>query len=101
MRLFAKPVPHSNIVGGGLMLCSSNGQAHFIVNFMGAAAGITPAETKALSEQFAHFVNNHDVVVPDRTEENCPGHVASARDPKICGRCGTHIDSMRPDDDQP
>lgn len=29
-------------------------------------------------------------------EEDCPGHVASISDPKICGRCGTHIDSLRP-----
>lgn len=29
------------------------------------------------------------------TEENCPGHVASLHDLKICGRCGIHIDSLR------
>ena len=29
-------------------------------------------------------------------EQSCPGHVASKNDPKICGRCGTHIDSLRP-----
>lgn len=33
------------------------------------------------------------------TEETCLGHVASANNSKICGRCGTHIDSLRPDDD--
>lgn len=32
------------------------------------------------------------------TEENCPGHVASRADPKVCDRCGIHIDSLRPDD---
>ena len=32
------------------------------------------------------------------TEETCPGHVASD-DPKVCVHCGTHIDSMRPPDD--
>lgn len=31
-------------------------------------------------------------------EDSCPGHVASASDPKVCGRCGVHIDSLRPDD---
>lgn len=35
--------------------------------------------------------------VPD--EESCPGHVASENDPKVCGRCGVHIDSLRPPDD--
>jgi hypothetical protein len=33
------------------------------------------------------------------TEETCPDHVASESNPKICGRCGVHIDSFRPDDD--
>jgi hypothetical protein len=33
-------------------------------------------------------------------EESCPGHVASERDAKICGRCGIHIDSLRPDEAQ-
>lgn len=28
----------------------------------------------------------------------CSGHVASARDPKICGRCGVHIDELRPEE---
>lgn len=32
-------------------------------------------------------------------EQNCPGHVASERNPKICGRCGCHIDSLRLDID--
>lgn len=32
------------------------------------------------------------------TEEPCPEHVASFDDPKICGRCGMHVDSMRPDE---
>lgn len=31
-------------------------------------------------------------------ENDCPGHVASDGDPKVCGRCGVHIDSLRPDD---
>ena len=32
------------------------------------------------------------------SENNCPGHVASADNPKVCDRCGTHIDSLRPPD---
>jgi hypothetical protein len=31
-----------------------------------------------------------------RREESCPGHVASEDDPKVCGRCGLHIDELRP-----
>lgn len=28
---------------------------------------------------------------------NCPGHVASDEDRRVCGRCGTHVDSERAD----
>lgn len=31
-------------------------------------------------------------------EQDCPGHIASDDNPKICGRCGVHIDSLRPPD---
>lgn len=34
---------------------------------------------------------------PRVTEENCPGHVASEGDPKICAHCGVPIDALRPD----
>ena len=68
MRLSAKEVPHSSTVGGGLTLCDPKGRARFIVAFIGAGNGIMPEETKALTEQFAHWINNHDVVVPDRKD---------------------------------
>jgi hypothetical protein len=66
MRLKAKVTPYSSIVGGGLTLLDEQGRARFIVNFMGTTEGITKEETVALAEQFAHYVNNHDVVVPTR-----------------------------------
>jgi hypothetical protein len=30
-------------------------------------------------------------------EWQCAGHVASASNQKICGRCGVHIDELRPE----
>jgi len=30
----------------------------------------------------------------------CPGHVASKFNRKVCGLCGVHIDSFRPDDSE-
>lgn len=32
-------------------------------------------------------------------EDDCPGHVASEANSKVCARCGVHIDSLRPDED--
>jgi hypothetical protein len=34
------------------------------------------------------------------TPEDCPGHVASPGDPKTCGRCGVHIEELRPLEDE-
>lgn len=34
-------------------------------------------------------------------EEVCPGHVASVAEAKVCGRCGIHVDGLRPDDGDP
>lgn len=36
-----------------------------------------------------------EAVLQAEREQNCEGHVASERDPKVCGRCGLHIDSLR------
>lgn len=35
------------------------------------------------------------------TENDCPGHVAKHDDPKVCGKCGVHIDSLRPPEQHP
>lgn len=32
--------------------------------------------------------------------KDCPGHVASDDDPKVCRHCGTHVDELR-DEGQP
>jgi len=66
MRLTAKITSYSGTVGGGLQLCGPDGLTKFMVMFCGITDGITKEETAALSEQFAHYVNSHDVVVQDR-----------------------------------
>ena len=42
-------------------------------------------------------VGMHDYYCRAVDEKNCTGHVASAEDPKVCGKCGVHIDELRPD----
>ena len=34
-----------------------------------------------------------------QADNECAGHVAAAGNPKVCQRCGVHIDDLRPDDD--
>jgi len=33
---------------------------------------------------------------PIYEEDDCPGHVASATNSKVCQNCGVHVDSFRP-----
>lgn len=66
MKLKAKALPHSSIVGGGLTLCDDAGRARFIVNFMGTTEGITKDETASLTQQFRSFIDEHGLEVPDR-----------------------------------
>lgn len=35
------------------------------------------------------------------TLPDCPNHIASVTDPKVCARCGVHIDDLRPPEDAP
>lgn len=37
----------------------------------------------------------------DQAEAYCTSHVASATDSQVCGRCGAHIDDLRPPADDP
>lgn len=66
IKLTAKPVPYSSIVGGGLTLLKEDGLAGFIVNFIGTSEGITKEETAALSRQFEWFVSQIGCAVPAR-----------------------------------
>ena len=66
MKLRARTFPHSSIVGGGLTLLAEDGRAAFIVSFCGTTAGIRKEETEALSKQFAAWVEEHGLEVPDR-----------------------------------
>lgn len=44
----------------------------------------------------SHLQRKLDLIIAEM-EDACPGHVASDAEPKVCGRCGIHIDSLRPD----
>jgi hypothetical protein len=57
-----------------------------------------PKDLQAFDAKMAEIKKTKEDRVLDRQvrEEECPGHVASRFDPKICGLCGIHIDSLRP-----
>lgn len=64
MKLKAKLVPYSSVVGGGLMLTSEDGVAAFILNFMGTTKGITKKQTEAMAKQIAAWINENGFEVP-------------------------------------
>lgn len=66
MNLFAKPVPYSGVVGGGLALCDRETQrTHFMLAFMGFSDnGITKEETEALQKQIGDLINKQGVTLP-------------------------------------
>lgn len=66
MKLLAEEVPYSSVVGGGLTLIAEDRSIGFIVNFMGTSKGITREETAALAKQFATWVNERGLEIPDR-----------------------------------
>jgi len=64
------------------------------------AAGSTPYPCDVIRMEGENEVL--ELYGPWFPEEACPGHVASKSDPKVCGRCGIHIDSLRPpEEDEP
>lgn len=65
-----------------------------------SAAGylMPPKNARAIADQLkkvARLASNarREIIAPD-PEDACPGHVASSDNPKVCGRCGVHIDSL-------
>lgn len=47
------------------------------------------------AEKQEAFYRGELEIVKEKLKCFCPNHVASEHDPKICGRCGIHIDELR------
>lgn len=52
-------------------------------------------ELKTIREALAHEAARELDTAREVNEWSCPGHIASENDPKICARCGVHINSLR------
>lgn len=60
-------------------------------------AGIRSTSTRGLGGTLSNWLTAAGKKLYEL--DACPGHVASDADPKICGRCGIHINELRPPDD--
>ncbi len=67
--------------------------ACYAVESVGASVALTNAVTLLLKAR--DLVADH-VEFDAFTENDCPGHVASDDDPKVCRFCGCHVDDLRP-----
>jgi len=65
MKLKAKQIGYSSIVGGGLLLVDEAGAGQLIVNFMGTTKGISKEQYLALSEQIGKLINQAGLDVPE------------------------------------
>ena len=72
----------------------------FLLEVMERAAICMPATISSRIAK-AEFVEKITPGFIAFDEQTCPGHDASKDDPKVCGRCGTHIDELRPPEDEP
>lgn len=64
MKLKAKQVPYSGVVGGGLLLTSEAGSAAFMIVFTGTTKGITKEQSDAMAKQVAKLINDHGLECP-------------------------------------
>lgn len=65
MKLTAKPISYSSIVGGGLMLLDAEGRAAFMVMLRGTTRGISKEQNDAIAEQLVRLINADGLGVPD------------------------------------
>jgi len=65
MKLNARIVPYSSIVGGGLTLNNEQGAACFMVMFRGTTQGINKEQSEALAKRISFLINTHGLDAPD------------------------------------
>lgn len=90
---------HHCRVGAGRDECGGTGLDNIIAPTQaeGAAMFRTDCLEKKIAELNARIADLQRQQAA--REDACAGHVASENDPKVCGRCGVHIDSLRPPED--
>lgn len=66
MKLDARLIPYSSVVGGGVSLLDQSGRARFQIMLIGTTDGITKEESGAISRRLAELINQHGLEVPKR-----------------------------------
>lgn len=66
MKLDARLIPYSSVVGGGVSLLDQSGRAKFQIMLIGTTDGITKEESDAIARRLAELVNQHGLEVSKR-----------------------------------
>jgi len=66
-----------------------------IASWLSEGGDLDPYSLRALDEALSHAVGFTRDGFPIEDAEDCPGHVASDLNPKVCRYCSTHVDSER------
>ena len=64
MKVDARILPYSGIVGGGVQLLDAQGRAQFQIALMGTTNGISKEQTHAIARRIAELINQHGLEVP-------------------------------------
>ena len=87
MKLTAAAFPYSSIVGGGVMLLSPTGAAMFQIGLRGTTAGISKAQTEAISARLVELINIHGLDVEQLSVDHRPDwkqdHAETSRLPQL------------------
>lgn len=68
MKLMAKELAYSSIVGGGVMLLDTKGVVQFMIPIRGSTRGITREQSEAISAKLVTIINEAGLEVPDTVE---------------------------------
>lgn len=66
IKLDARVIPYSSVVGGGLQLLDPHGRARFQLALIGTTDGVTKEENRAIALRLAELINQHGLEVPCR-----------------------------------
>lgn len=63
MKLKAKLVPYSSVVGGGILLTDENGAARFQIILVGTTKGINKEQNDAICNQLKIIIDEHGLIM--------------------------------------
>jgi hypothetical protein len=80
MKLTARIVPYSSVVGGGVMLLDEAGKAYLQLAVMGGRVGVTREEHEATAAALVELVNAEGLVIGETPDEKAQNKIRANLD---------------------